>query len=388
MHDLIRLVRLWRGALPWLLGAMLISLVTTLANVALMATAGWFVTAMAVAGLAGTSMNYFTPSSIIRAAAIIRTGGRWGDRVVSHEATFRLLAATRTALFQRLEAIAPGGLDDLRSGDVAARLKLDVDRLELVFLRFVSPIVIAVARRRHRRCGGGVVAATACWPAAIAALFVVRRPWASVRCWRAPRAARRNGRPTRPANSRRRTVEHLDGLATLLVTGDDRRRIDRLGRLLDQRIDAERRVVKWNTLRPGRARRGIRHGRHRRSRLWRRGSWPRGGSRGPELTLTAAAACCRPSRPSPRSPSRRLGCGATLSSLRRLFALWDRAATVTETTAAGAAARAPMISSPMACRSAIRDAATRRARRACDFELPQGAERRARTVPAAAGSRR
>jgi len=129
MRDLLRLVRLWRGAWRWLLAAVLISLVTTLANVALMATAGWFVTAMAAAGLAGASMNYFTPSSIIRAAAIVRTGGRWFDRVVSHEATFRLLAATRTALFGRLEAIAPGGLDTLRSGDVATRLKLDVDRL-------------------------------------------------------------------------------------------------------------------------------------------------------------------------------------------------------------------------------------------------------------------
>ena len=95
MRDLLRLLKLWRPAWPWLLGAVLVSLLTTLANLTLMATAGWFVTAMAVAGATGSAINYFTPSSIIRFTAIVRTGGRWLDRELGHEATFRLLAATR-----------------------------------------------------------------------------------------------------------------------------------------------------------------------------------------------------------------------------------------------------------------------------------------------------
>ncbi|MCK7474859.1 MAG: thiol reductant ABC exporter subunit CydD, partial [Rhodopseudomonas palustris] len=65
MRDLLRLLKLWRPAWPWLLGAVLVSLLTTLANLTLMATAGWFVTAMAVAGATGSAINYFTPSSII-----------------------------------------------------------------------------------------------------------------------------------------------------------------------------------------------------------------------------------------------------------------------------------------------------------------------------------
>ena len=34
-------------------------------------------TAMAAAGLAGVTMNYFTPAAIVRALAILRTGGRY-----------------------------------------------------------------------------------------------------------------------------------------------------------------------------------------------------------------------------------------------------------------------------------------------------------------------
>ena len=45
------------------------ALLTLVANVTLMATSGWFIAAMAVAGAAGVSMNYFTPAALVRAAA-------------------------------------------------------------------------------------------------------------------------------------------------------------------------------------------------------------------------------------------------------------------------------------------------------------------------------
>ena len=56
--------------------------------------------AMAVAGTAGVSMNYFTPAAIIRTCAIARTAGRYGERLVTHEATMRLLASLRVWLYQ------------------------------------------------------------------------------------------------------------------------------------------------------------------------------------------------------------------------------------------------------------------------------------------------
>lgn len=144
MKDLIRLLGLYRRHFGWILLSMLVSLVATLANVGLMAASGWFITAMAAAGLAGVTMNYFTPAAIIRGLAILRTGGRYIDRIVGHEATLRLLADTRTHLFAKMVPLAPAALDDLRSGDLLARLKADIDRLELTFLRFLSPLAVAL----------------------------------------------------------------------------------------------------------------------------------------------------------------------------------------------------------------------------------------------------
>lgn len=144
MRDLFRLLGLYRRHVGWILLSMLVSLIATLANVGLMATSGWFITAMAAAGLAGITMNYFTPAAIIRGLAILRTGGRYIDRVVGHEATLRLLSDTRTHLFAMMVPLAPAALDDLRSGDLLARLKADIDRLELTFLRLLSPLVVAV----------------------------------------------------------------------------------------------------------------------------------------------------------------------------------------------------------------------------------------------------
>lgn len=64
MHNFIRLLKLCKPhAGMLLLGAFLASL-TVLANVGLLAISGWFLAAMAAAGIAGVQMNYFTPAGV------------------------------------------------------------------------------------------------------------------------------------------------------------------------------------------------------------------------------------------------------------------------------------------------------------------------------------
>ena len=75
----------------------------------------------------------------------VRTGGRYLERLVSHEATLRILAGLRSWLYQRFEPLAPSGLQYLRSGDVLARMGSDIDRLENAFLRLFVPAAVAVA---------------------------------------------------------------------------------------------------------------------------------------------------------------------------------------------------------------------------------------------------
>lgn len=144
MSVLVRILRLARPWWHWMALSMLVSAAATLANIGLMATSGWFITAMGLAGVAGVRMNYFTPAALIRAFAIIRTVGRYLERLVSHEATLRIVAGLRTWLYSRFEPLAPAGLQHIHSGDVLARMGADIDEIENAFLRLLVPAGVAI----------------------------------------------------------------------------------------------------------------------------------------------------------------------------------------------------------------------------------------------------
>lgn len=138
-----RLWALYRPYRGWLALGAALALLTTLANLGLLALSGWFITSMGLAGVAGVSMDYFTPAAMIRGLAILRTGGRYGERVVSHEATFRLIASLRVWFYARLEPLAPAVLQTQRSGELLSRLHKDIDRLDAVYLRIALPLITA-----------------------------------------------------------------------------------------------------------------------------------------------------------------------------------------------------------------------------------------------------
>ncbi len=144
MKDLLRLLRLGgaaRGA--FVLGGVL-ALAVILANIALLGLAGWFIAAMAAAGIAGVSMNYFTPAAGIRAFAIVRTVGRYLERLINHNATLKLLSRLRVWVYTRIVPLSPAVLARYRKGDVLTRLVADVDALDNAWLRVFSPVAVAV----------------------------------------------------------------------------------------------------------------------------------------------------------------------------------------------------------------------------------------------------
>ncbi len=139
--PLWRLLGRRRGWLAAGLGLIMLSL---LAGVALLALSGWFITASALAGLGLIAMlDIFAPGAGIRLAAVTRTVARYGERLVTHEATFRLLADLRLALFQKLLALDEMQLRGLRRGDTLNRLTADVDTLDHLFLGVIGPGVSA-----------------------------------------------------------------------------------------------------------------------------------------------------------------------------------------------------------------------------------------------------
>jgi ATP-binding cassette subfamily C protein CydC len=112
------------------------------ANTLLMALSGWFIASMAVSGASGAAFNYFFPSAGIRFLAIARTVGRYAERLATHEATFRILAGLRVWLFKRFVPLAPACLERYAGGDVAGRLRADVDALETLYLKIMAPIAV------------------------------------------------------------------------------------------------------------------------------------------------------------------------------------------------------------------------------------------------------
>lgn len=140
MRRLFILIKPWWG---WMLLGVLLSLLTILANIGLMALSGWFIASMAIAGVTGAAINYFTPAAAIRAFAIIRTASRYGERLVTHEATFRLIASLRSWFYEHLEPLAPAVLQNYRSGDLLSRIRADIDTLDNFYLRIIAPVTVA-----------------------------------------------------------------------------------------------------------------------------------------------------------------------------------------------------------------------------------------------------
>lgn len=147
MRDLWSFLKLYRQhpGLLWL--GIVLALVTLLASLGLLALSGWFITATALAGFSAVtanSFNFFTPGAGVRGFSITRTAARYAERLVSHDATFRLLSRLRSWFFGRLIPISRQQLGQYRQGELLDRLVADIDALDQLYLRLLSPLLAAI----------------------------------------------------------------------------------------------------------------------------------------------------------------------------------------------------------------------------------------------------
>lgn len=140
MGTLIRMLAVARHQWGWMLTGILLGIGVMIANMLLMAVSGWFIASMAVAGATGVACNYFAPAAAIRMLALVRTVGRYLERLATHEAGFRVLAQLRVWFFRQVAPLAPAGLEHYTAGDVAGRLRNDIDALESLYLRIILPL--------------------------------------------------------------------------------------------------------------------------------------------------------------------------------------------------------------------------------------------------------
>ncbi len=232
MSDWGFLRQVFRGSRVWTGSAYLLLALTWAAGIALLALSGWFITASALAG-AGLllGLDLFTPSAGIRAAALLRTLARYGERVIGHEAVLRVLASLRARSFASISQLPIASQRQLRSGDLQHRLTADIDTLDGVPLRITGPVVAAAL---------AVLAATvlaswlAPWPAALLILATAILTLAASLL--AARLGQARGRALVERRSRQRValLDYFGGLADLIAYG----RADSQRMLLDE-LDRE-----------------------------------------------------------------------------------------------------------------------------------------------------
>lgn len=215
MSDRAFLRQVFQGSRVWTGSAYLLLALTWAAGIALLALSGWFITASALAG-AGLllGLELFTPSSGIRAAALLRTLARYGERVVGHEAVLRVLARLRARSFASISRLPIAAQRQLRSGDLQHRLTVDIDTLDGVPLRITGPVVAATL---------AVLVATllaswlAPWPAPLLILSTATLTLAASLF--AARLGQSHGRAIVERRSRQRValLDYFGGLADLIA---------------------------------------------------------------------------------------------------------------------------------------------------------------------------
>jgi thiol reductant ABC exporter CydC subunit len=197
-----------RLALATLLGAG-----AAAAAIGLIATSAWLISRSAqrpqesAVAIAIVGVQFF---------ALARGLCRYGERLVGHDAAFRVLSEIRVALYTRLERLAPLGLPAFRSGDLLARLVHDVDALQDLLLRVVPPFAIAL--------GVGAATVALVWsmlPAAGEILLAALAIAATLVPWLTGRLAARG--EVRQAAARAEltssVVDLIEGAPELIVNG-------------------------------------------------------------------------------------------------------------------------------------------------------------------------
>ncbi|MBN2304398.1 MAG: thiol reductant ABC exporter subunit CydC [Anaerolineae bacterium] len=135
--------RLIALALPfrwWMLAAAVIGFLTIASSIGLMSTAAWIIASAALHPPLGDLQLAIVG---VRFFGIARGVARYTERMVSHQATFRLLARLRVWFYAQVEPLAPAQLQTHRSGDLLARAVANIDTLQDFYLRVIAPPAIA-----------------------------------------------------------------------------------------------------------------------------------------------------------------------------------------------------------------------------------------------------
>jgi ATP-binding cassette subfamily C protein CydC len=187
----------------------------------LLALAGWFIAASAVAGLAvASTFSFLFPSAGVQALAWARTLARYRERISTHQATLDLVGSLRTSLFARAVQLPRDRVSELRTSELLGRITVDSDAVENLLLRSSFPILAAIAALI------GAIAMFATQSIALAVVAAAGLLFAAGVLMGL--AHHQSGQPARRfvtarADARHTLIETLDGLPELRSFGAEKR---------------------------------------------------------------------------------------------------------------------------------------------------------------------
>ena len=218
LKPYLRMLKRYRGRL--ILGAVLM-FVTSASGIGLLALSGWFITATAItgaliaAGVAAT-LEIYIPGGGIRTFAVSRTVARYFERIFNHDTVLQLLRDLRGRVFTLLSRLNPAEMARLRSGELLNRLTTDIDRLDGLYLRGLSPPVVALLAIL---LVGALLAIGAPWLGGL--VIVVLTAMAGGALWMAWHTGQQLTQEvaTSSATLRASAMDHVTGLSELTAFG-------------------------------------------------------------------------------------------------------------------------------------------------------------------------
>lgn len=197
-----------------------LAMLTVLGGMALLGLSGWFIAATALAGLhtaTAVVFDVFMPSAGIRLLAIGRTFSRYGERLLTHDATLSVTARLREQLFRGWAR--PDAARQLRArpARLLFRLTGDIDALESLYLRVMVPALAALGAALLAGLMFGVFANVWLGLAVVAWLLLCGAGTAVMTAMRARQASMRRGLAME--RLRERTVDLVAGQVELVMAG-------------------------------------------------------------------------------------------------------------------------------------------------------------------------
>ncbi len=140
-QTLIKILKLLSPYKWWMLLASLMGFLTIGSSIGLLMTSAYVIAKAALHPHIGELSIAIVG---VRFFGISRGLLRYAERLFSHDVTFNLLAKFRVWFFKSIEPLVPSKTGKFTSGDLLTRVVSDVESLEHIFIRVLSPPIIAL----------------------------------------------------------------------------------------------------------------------------------------------------------------------------------------------------------------------------------------------------